>query len=359
MNPTIPGLDMASFHPETMQAWLYTNTTGGMEKNLQLDTSARTPPPPKGNEILVKVISAALNPTDYKLPELGFPFRMLIGTPATPGMDFCGRVVSTGPLAKHLKEDTLVYGCSSRPVQFGSAAEYIVISSDSVSTVPDGVSADHAAAMGVAGQTAYQSLEGYVKAGDKVLINGGSGGCGVFAIQIAKAMGCHVTTTCSTRNMELCLRLGADAVIDYTAEEDLVAKLQQSGVAFDHIVDHVGLPDNLYYQCHLFSKDEATFVQVGASSMLTFVARIGWPSFLGGGRRKYVALATKVDQKRLAQLGEWVADGAITMQLDSVFEFCDAVKAYERLRSGRSRGKIVLHVSDPSARNMEPFGIGL
>lgn len=350
---------MASSHPEKMQAWLYTNTTGGMEKNLHLDTSARTPRPPKGKEILVKVISAALNPADYKLPELGIPFRMLIGTPATPGMDFCGRVVSTGPLATHLKEDTLVYGCSSRPVQFGSAAEYIVISSDSVAIVPDGVSADHAAALGVAGQTAYRSLEGYVEAGNKVFINGGSGGCGVFAIQIAKAMGCHVTTTCSTRNMELCLRLGADAVIDYTAEEDLVAKLQQIGVAFDHIVDHIGLPDNLYYQCHLFSKDEATFVQVGASSMLTFVARFGWPSFLGGGRRKYVALAPTIDQKRLAQLGEWVADGTITMQLDSVFEFCDAVKAYERLRSGRSRGKIVLHVSDPSARNMEPFGIGL
>lgn len=350
---------MASFHPETMQAWLYSNTTDGMENNLHLDTSARTPPPPKGNEILVKVISAAVNPADFKVPELGLPFRMLIGTPATPGMDFCGRVVSTGPLATHLKEDTLVYGCLSRPVQFGSAAEYIVISSNSVAIVPDGVSADHAAAIGVAGQTAHQSLEGYVKPGDKVFINGGSGGCGVFAIQIAKAMGCHVTTTCSTRNMELCLRLGADAVIDYTAEEDLVAKLQRSGVAFDHVVDHVGLPDNLYYQCHLFSKEEATFVQVGASSMLTFVARIGWPSFLGGGRRKYVALMPKLDQKRLAQLGEWVADGTITMQLDSVFEFCDAVKAYERLRSGRSRGKIVLHVSDPSARNMEPFGIGL
>ena len=109
----------------------------------------------------MKVISAALNPKGLpKLPELGFPFRMLIGTPATPGMDFCGRVVSTGPLATHLKEDTLVYGCSSRPVQFGSLAEYIVISSDNVSTVPDGVAVDHAAAMGVAGQTAYQSITG-------------------------------------------------------------------------------------------------------------------------------------------------------------------------------------------------------
>ena len=144
-------------------------------------------------------------------------------------------------------------------------------------------------------------------------------------------------------------------MIDYTAEEDLVGKFQQIGAAFfDHIVDHVGVPDNLYYQCHLFSQEEATFVQVGASSMLTFVARLGWPSFLGSGEGIF-RVGDEDGSEAVTQLGEWVADGTITMQLDSVFEIRDAVKAYERLRSGRSRGKIVIHVSDPSARNMEPF----
>jgi NADPH:quinone reductase-like Zn-dependent oxidoreductase len=359
MNPKMPPTDLPSFQPEAMQAWLYSGTSGGLEKNLHFEGVTRAPPAPQGNEVLVRVISAALNPVDYKLPEMGLPARMLIGMPASPGMDFCGRVVATGPLAKHFKEDQLVYGCPSRPVQFGSLGEYLSISADKIAVIPDGVSADNAAALPVAGLTAYQSLEGHVKAGQKVLINGASGGCGVFAIQIAKQMGCHVTTISSTRNIELCLRMGADEVIDYTAHKDLVAKLQERKVVFDCIVDHIGLPSTLYYQCHHFLKEDGAFVQVGASAMMTFLSRMVWPSFLGGGQRKYVAVAMKNDQKQLAQLGEWLAEGKIQVQLDSVFEFQDAEKAFEKLRSGRARGKIVVHVSDPNHQNMESFGIGL
>ncbi|KAJ5899143.1 hypothetical protein N7495_003887 [Penicillium taxi] len=355
----VPPFKIASFHPETMKAWLYSSTSGGLEKNLNLNTSARAPPVPQRNEVLVRVLSAALNPVDYKLPEVGLPTRMFIGMPASPGMDFCGRVVATGPLAKHLKEGQLVYGCPTRPGPFGSLGEFLSITADQIAVVPDGVSVDHAAALPLAGQTAYQSLEGYVKAGDKVLINGGSGGCGLFTIQIAKQMGCHVTTTCSTRNMELCLRMGADDVIDYTAETDLVAKLRQQKRIFDCIVDYIGLPYSLYYQCHHILKEDGAFVQVGASTLMTFLGRIGWPSFLGGGQRKYTILLMKNNQSQLVQLGDWLADGKIQIQLDSVYELHDARKAFEKLRSSRARGKIVVHVSDSNDRSMESFGIGL
>ncbi|KAJ5826101.1 hypothetical protein N7474_003239 [Penicillium riverlandense] len=347
----MPPLDMSAYHPESMKAWLYSSTAHGLEKNLHLDVRARAPPTPQGNEVLVRVLSAALNPVDYKLPEIGLPARMVIGMPATPGMDFCGRVAAT--------VGQLVFGCPARPMQFGSLAEYLSIPADKIALVPDGAAVDHAAGVPVAGQTAYQSLKGHVKAGDKVFINGGSGGCGVLAIQIAKQMGCHVTTTCSTRNMELCFRLGADEVIDYTAETDLVATLVQRKVVFDCILDHIGLPLALYYQCHHFLKEEGAFVQVGASDVMTFVGRVGWPSFLGGGRRKYVVVMVKNNQRQLVQLGEWLATGAIQMQLDSVYEFRDAGKAFEKLRSGRARGKIVVHVSDPNEQSMESLGIGL
>ncbi|OQD76611.1 hypothetical protein PENDEC_c004G02322 [Penicillium decumbens] len=355
----MPPLDSASFHPEVMRAWLYSSTSGDLEKNLHLDASARAPPAPQGNEVLVRVLSAALNPVDYKFPEIGLPARMVIGMPASPGLDFCGHVVATGPLAQHFKEGQLVYGCPTRLGQFGSLGEYLNISADNIAVVPDGVAVDHAAAVPVAGLTAYQSLEGHVKAGENVFINGGSGGCGVFAIQIAKQRGCRVTTTCSTRNMELCLRLGADEVIDYTAEADIVAKLRQRKVVFDCIVDHIGLPSTLYYQCHHFLKENGVFVQVGASSLTTFIGRIGWPSFLGGGQRKYKIVMVKNNQRQLVQLGEWLQDGTIQIQLDSVYEFHDAKKAFEKLRSGRARGKIVVHVSDPHDQSMESFGIGL
>lgn len=274
-------------------------------------------------------------------------------------MDFCGRIVTTGPLARHLREGQLVFGSAAHPVKFGSLAEYTIVTAEQVAVVPEGVKVDSAAAVGIAGQTALQSLEGYVRAGDKVLINGASGGCGTFEIQIAKQMGCHVTAICSTRNMELCLRLGADEVLDYTAERDLVGTLKTRGIVFDHILDHIGTPAEMYYQCHNFLKEDGVFVQVGASSMTTQAGRLAWPAFLGGGRRRYVVLMYKPVQRQLVQLGEWLQEGVVKVQIDSVFEFADVVKAFEKLRSGRARGKIMVHVGKDQGNHYEPFGIGM
>ncbi|KAF7718267.1 Uncharacterized protein PECH_002082 [Penicillium ucsense] len=342
-----------------MKAWLYSSTSGGLEKNLELNTTARVPPVPQGSQVLIHVLSTSLNPADYKVPELGLAARLYIGTPASPGMDFCGRVVKAGPLAQHLQEGQLVFGAVAHPLKFGSLAEYMIVTVEQLATVPDGVDVDSAAAVGIAGQTAFQSLEGYVKTGDKVLINGGSGGCGIFAIQIAKQMGCHVTAVCSTRNMELCLRLGADEVIDYTVEKDLTETLASRGTMFDHILDHVGTPGNMYYQCHRFLKEGGVFIQVGSSTISTQAGRLAWPAFLGGGRRKYTVLMYRPCSRQLLQLGEWMQEGALTVQKDSVFEFDEAVKAFEKLRSGRARGKIIVHVGKDERNNLESFGIGM
>lgn len=328
-----------------MKAWLYNSTANGLEKNLHLDASARAPPAPRNDEVLVQSLSTALNPADFKVPEMGLHARLVIGTPASPGMDFCGRVVTAGPGAAHFEPGQLVYGCHSRPMRFGTLAEYLIISGSLIAPVPEGVEIEHAAGVGIAGQTAYQSLVGYVKEGDKVFINGGSGGCGLFAIQIAKLMGCHVTATCSTRNVELCRGLGADEVIDYTAEEDLVASLKNRGVVFDHVLDHIGSPSELYFQSHHFLRPGGVFVQVGASALTTFVGRVGWPSFLGGGRRKYVIFMFKNTREHVVKLGEWMQKGELKVQLDSEYEFGDVVKAFEKLRSGHARGKIVVHVA--------------
>ncbi|CEO60465.1 hypothetical protein PMG11_05092 [Penicillium brasilianum] len=346
-------------HPSTMKAWLYSSTSGGLENNLYLDPTARAPPAPQGSQVLIQVLAASINPADYKVPELGLPARLYIGTPASPGMDFCGRVVTTGPLARHFREGELVCGAAAHPIKFGSLAEYTLVTADQIAVVPEGVKLDSAATVGIAGQTALQSLEGYVTAGDRLLINGASGGCGTFAIQIAKQMGCRVTAICSTRNMELCLRLGADEVFDYTAEKDLVGTLKTRGVVFDHILDHIGTPAEMYYQCHHFLKEGGVFVQVGASSMTTQAGRLAWPAFLGGGRRRYVVLMYKPVQRHLVQLGEWLQEGTVKVPVDSVFEFDEVVKAFEKLRSGRTRGKIVVHVGKDKGNNYEPFGIGM
>lgn len=347
---------MAEAHPESMKAWMYTGTSGGLEKNMKLQYSVRAPPIPRANEVIVQVLSAGLNPADFKVPEM-IGARLVIGSPATPGMDFCGQVLSTGPGATQFTAGQLVYGCHSRPMQFGSLGEYLSIPATFVSPLPEGVEVDQAAGIGIAGQSAYQSLLGYVKEGDKVFINGGSGGCGLFATQIAKEMGCHVTVTCSTRNIELCYRMGADNVIDYTAEEDLVGGLKNRGVVYDHILDHIGSPSSLYYECHHFLKADGVFVQVGASSILTFAGRLGWPSILGGGKRKYVIFFFSNTGQHLNKLGEMMEEGKLQTQVDSVYEFEDAVQAFEKLRSGRARGKIIVHVAKPRAHWSQDVGL--
>ncbi|KAF7595087.1 hypothetical protein BBP40_007291 [Aspergillus hancockii] len=331
--------------PSTMKAWLYTSATGGLEKNLKLDPAARTPGTLQQDEVLIQVISASINPADYKVPELGLLSKAMITTPASPGIDFAGRVVVVGPSVTEFKPDQLVYGTLGKPTQFGPLGEYLACKESNLVPLPEGVDPDHAATLGVAGQTAYQAIAPYVSAGDKVFINGGSGGCGMFAIQIAKALGCQVTTTCSTRNVEFCKDLGADQVIDYSTD-DVLAILKGQGHVYSHIVDHVGTPDNLYNECHEFLLPGKTFVQVGAASMLTFATRLVLPSFLGGGKRKYVPILTRVSKNDLRTLGEWIRQGKIRVILDSTFEFGDAVKAFEKLRTGRSRGKIVIHVSE-------------
>lgn len=332
--------------PTTMKAWLYTYTTPTLEKNLTLTPSARTPfTPLQSTKVLVQVLSASINPADYKVPEMGPVAKALITTPASPGMDFAGRVAATGPEVTDFEPGQLVYGTLGMPGEFGSLGEYVVVGTGNIVPLPKGVEPDQGATVGVAAQTAYQSLVGYVSSGDKVFVNGGSGGCGIFVIQMAKVLGCHVTTTCSSRNVQLCKDLGADQVVDYSAQ-DVLGVLKSQGQVYDHVVDHIGLPSNLYSESDAFLRPGKAFVQVGAVSMMTFTSRLLRPGLLGGGKRKYVILMLKNNKQHLAQIGEWMAQGKVRAKIDSTYEFDDAVEAFEKLRTGRARGKIIVHVTE-------------
>ncbi|KAL1964742.1 hypothetical protein VTN77DRAFT_6609 [Rasamsonia byssochlamydoides] len=335
--------------PPTMKAWLWTNATGGLEKNLYRSDSATRPGQTLSrDQVLVQVISMSLNPADYKVPEMGLVLKLAVSTPASPGLDFCGRVVAMGPAAatavNGLKPGQLVFGCLNPPLQFGALAEYVVCPLSLLVPLPEGVDPDHAATIGIAGQTAYQVIRPRVSEGDRVFINGGSGGCGIYAIQIAKILGCHVTVTCSTRNIDLCKALGADEVIDYTAT-DVVQTLEAKGPVFSLVIDMIGTPDNLYKECHHFLLPGKPFVQVGIATVGSAVDRLLRPRLLGGGQRPYQLVLFRNQQDQLRQLGEWIQQGKIKVVLDSTFEFDDAVKAYEKLRTQRARGKIVVHVT--------------
>jgi len=185
--------------PARMKAWQWTTCSSILEHAIQLNDDTPLPTEARrlsSGESLIQVHAAALNQVDYKLAELPIVGRMAIPKPATPGLDFAGRVVQVGPDAK-VKVGQMVFGKLEPKQQYGTLGEYVIGSKSGTLPLPGGITAEDAATLGVCGLVTYQCLAPNVKAGDRVLINGGSGGTGTFAIQIAKALGCHVTATCS------------------------------------------------------------------------------------------------------------------------------------------------------------------
>ncbi|BCS30204.1 NAD(P)-dependent alcohol dehydrogenase [Aspergillus puulaauensis] len=338
-------------HRPTMKAWLYDSTSPSVVQNLTFNASARSPPSPsRPSQLLIKVLSTALNPADCKVPEQStiLGYTLICKLPASPGLDFAGEVVATHPSHNgEFKTGQRVYGCLARPREFGTTGEYILVNQNDLAPLPkEGVSVDNAACLGVAVRTAYQSVKPYLtKPEMKVFINGGSGGCGVFAIQFAKMLGAHVTVTCSTKNIGLVESLGADQVIDYTAV-DVTEALKGMGLVFDLVLDHIGIPMDLYAQAHHFLKGSGTWVQVGAGSMMTAVWRLITPRFLGGGRRWFVPLAMKNSKEDLVELGQLLAQKKFRVVVDEVFGFENVPEAYKKLGTGRARGKIVVRVAE-------------
>lgn len=330
-----------------MRAWQYTSTHGGLEKNLKLNPTAPLPTP-KPDQHLVRILAVALNPIDYKPAEIPGVGRFAIPKPATPGIDFAGTIVTPASNSP-LKVGQLVFGAAgSLPLAGGALAEFAVSGSNAAVAIPDGVKPVVVATVAVAGLSAYQSILRHVKRGDRLFINGGSGGTGTFGIQFAKAAGCHVTTTCSGANVELCKSLGADRVVDYRAE-NVVEALKGSESKFDHVVDNVGKNKELIWRCHEFLREGGSYVMVGAEPSLAALTdsmkRKVWPSFLGGIKRKVTGFWPQPNREDLQQIGEWIKDGTVKPMIDEKFSFEQAPQAIERLKTGRAKGKIIVDVA--------------
>ncbi|KIW05773.1 uncharacterized protein PV09_03629 [Verruconis gallopava] len=335
----------------SMRAWQYTNVAHGLEQALYLNRSAALPTekrPLGPKEVLVRVHYAALNAVDYKLPELPIAGRLVISKPATPGLDYAGRIVECGSEVQ-LEIGQAVYGKLEPKQPCGTLADYVIGSYEGTVPIPDGIEMEDAVGAGVCGLVTYQCLARHIKRGDNVLINGGSGGTGTFAIQIAKAMGANVTTTCSRSNLELCRSLGADRVVDYEAE-NLILTLKKSGEQYDMILDNVGHPPELYWECPHFTKLEAPYVQIGTQVSLPFVYdlafRLFLPTWLGGGKRKFLFGFTSTNRQDYEELTRLMSAGKVKSVVEQVFDFEDVPAAYARMKTGRARGKIVIRVAE-------------
>lgn len=344
--------------PQKMRAWTYSNASGGLDKALQLQTDAS--PPPKTllgkDSVLVHVSHMSLNPADYKVPELGLLSKLVIPVPASPGMDFSGTVTAVGSDVKAYQPGQKVFG-RVEPIKnkYGALAEYIIVKDgEGIAAAPAGWEdkMDQLACIGTCGLTALQSIQPYTSSGDKAFINGGSGGTGTFGIQIAKALGLHVTVSCSGANAELCRSLGADETIDYR-EQNVSEVLKAKGKLFKLVVDNVGFTppgqEDLYTAANGFLVDDGHFIQVGGGASLqqvkSVVSRSFMPGFLGGGKRKFAMVVTKQNHEGLARIGEWMKEGKIKGVIDEVFQYEDAPKAYAKLKTGRAKGKIVVVVA--------------
>lgn len=339
--------------PTTMRAWQYTHrlASKSLESSLTLTSIPALASPPPSSKILVKVLSAALNPVDYKLPEAGILAHLITSIPATPGLDFSGQIVSVpDPNNTGFTQGQRVFGAFSTPNQHGTLGEYIVVPASECAPLPEGVNVHDAAAAGVAASTAHKSLlPGNIKPGSKVFINGGSGGVGTWAIQLAKLQGAEVTTTCSTPNVALCKSLGADTVLDYK-NADVLAELVKGGQIYDLAIDNVGSPANLYERSDKFLKPGGAFSQVAMgvafAEVVTLLKRLFLPRILGGGSRRFTFVQANNTTQVFSEVGKLMAEGKIKVVIDEVFEYKDVPKAFEKLKTGRARGKIVVDVAN-------------
>ncbi|KAK1832588.1 hypothetical protein QBC39DRAFT_348388 [Podospora conica] len=198
--------------------------------------------------------------------------------------------------------------------------------------------------------TALQAVAPHVTPGrgDGVFVNGGAGGVGTYAIQVAKALGCRVVVTCSGGKAELCRGLGADEVVDYT-KGDVVEVLRKGGRRFQVVVDNVAAPAGLYKASSEFLVEGGRFVQVGGGASLgevgRLVGRMVVPGWLGGGKRAFEFIVTKQSLGDLERLAGWVVEGKVKSVVEEVFEMERAKEAFVRLKSGRVAGKLVVRIA--------------
>ena len=263
-----------------------------------------------------------------------------LGSPANArlGVDFAGTVEAVGRKVKRFKPGDEVFGART-----GAFAEYVTIPDDrAVVLKPANVLFEEAAAVPVAAITALQALrdKGQIKPGQKVLINGASGGVGTFAVQIAKSFGAEVTGVCSTRNVEMVKSIGADHVVDYTRED-----YTSSGRRYDLIIDMVGN--------HSLSRNrkvltaEGNFVIVGGSKgnwigpLMGPVKALMLSPFVG---QNFVTLMAKLSEEDLTVLGDLMQAGKVKPVIDRLYGLSEVPEAIRYSEEGHARGKIIIEL---------------
>ena len=306
-------------------------------------------PTPADDQLLVKVRAVSVNPVDGHLTR-GMWLARIMGSglrkpkDTTVGVDYSGVVEAIGRNVTNFRPGDEVFGGKT-----GAFAQYIAVKADrAVALKPANVSFEQAGGVGVAGLTALQGLrdKGHVQTGQKVLINGASGGVGTFAVQIAKAMGAEVTGVCSTRNVDLVKLIGADHVIDYT-KEDFTKGEQRYDVIFDNV------------QNHSYAERQRVLVENGIC-VLAGIGGAGWhpetagriaKSFLSPlrakfSKQKFTFFIAQFNHNDLAYLADLMQSGKLTPVIDRTYKSLNEIPdALRYLEEGHARGKVIVKVT--------------
>jgi NADPH:quinone reductase-like Zn-dependent oxidoreductase len=302
-------------------------------------------PTPADDQLLVRVRAASVNPLDWHFVE-GTPYlmRALAAGLRKPkdtqlGVDFAGAVEAVGKNVTKFKPGDEVFGGRT-----GAFADYVCVrESRAVALKPASVTFEQAASVPIAGITALQALrdKGQLQSGQKVLINGSSGGVGTFAVQIAKSYGAEVTGVCSTRNVDLVRSLGADHVIDYTKED-----FTKTDQLYDLIVDNVG--NRSLSECRRVLKPKGTFVLVGGGGaneqgligpMAKPIKLMLVSPFVS---QKMGMILAELNHEDLALLADLMQSGKVKPVIDRTYKLSDVPEAIKYLEQGHARGKVII-----------------
>ncbi len=299
-------------------------------------------PAPKDDEVLIKVHAASANAADWHLLR-GDPFLLrLTGTGLLKpknkilGADVAGRVEAVGRNAKQFQPGDDVFGDISAD-GWGGFAEYVSVPESALVLKPANISFEEAAAVPMAAVTALQGVrdKGQIQPGQKVLINGASGGVGTFAVQIAKSFGAEVTGVCSTRNLDMARSIGADQVIDYTQED-----FTRNGHRYDLIIAANGYQSISDYKRAL--NPEGIYVMTGGSGAQMFQAIFLGPWISKTGSKKLGNLAAKPNKKDLAFMKELLEAGKVVPVIDRQHTLSEVPEALRYLEEGHAKGKVVI-----------------
>jgi len=289
----------------------------------------------KDDDVMVRVHAAALHAGDYFVMR-GDPYlvRMVAGWPKpknyVPGFDVAGHVEAVGKNVKHFQPGDEVYGTCK-----GACAEYVCAGENNFLPKPTNLTLEQAAAVPTSALTALCGLRdaGRVQPGQKVLINGASGGVGTFAVQIAKAFGAEVTGVCSTRNVDMVQSIGADHVIDYTQED-----FTQSGQRYDLILDQVA--NHSLSDCRRVLTPQGIHIPNSGHSGMGYVVKAFVVSlFVRQQGRPFIVPQNNED---LVVLKELIEAGKVTPVIDRMYPLSETPEAFRYLDEGHARGKVVI-----------------